>query len=43
MIGETRSNPDIRATLEALDQAIPQLKERGLRFETVSRIVCPAA
>jgi len=40
---ETRSNPDIRATLEALDQAIPQLKERGLRFETVSRIVCPAA
>jgi len=38
---ETRANPDIRATLEAVDSAIPRLQERGFRFETVSQILCP--
>jgi len=33
--------PDIRATLEAVQQVVPVLKERGFRFETVSQILCP--
>ncbi len=33
--------PDIGATLEAVDKMIPLLKQRGLRFETVSQILCP--
>jgi peptidoglycan/xylan/chitin deacetylase (PgdA/CDA1 family) len=37
----TQPSPDISATLAALDAAIPQLKERGFRFETVSQILCP--
>lgn len=34
--------PDIRATLEAVDTAVPILKSRGFHFETVSQILCPA-
>lgn len=37
-----RPQPDIRATLEAVDRAIPRLQDRGFRFETLSRVVCPA-
>jgi len=37
----TQPAPDVGAMLEAVDVAIPQLKERGLRFETVSQILCP--
>ena len=37
----TDAAPDIAATLEAVDTIIPQLKQRGLRFETVSEILCP--
>lgn len=33
--------PDIRSTLEAVQSAIPALKERGFQFETVSQILCP--
>ena len=39
---QTRPSPDVSAMLEAIDKAIPQLKQRGLRFETVSQILCPA-
>ena len=39
--GLTEPSPDIGATLEAVDAMIPALKERGLRFETVSQILCP--
>jgi peptidoglycan-N-acetylglucosamine deacetylase len=39
----TAPTPDIRATLEAVDAVIPVLKERGLRFETVSQILCPTS
>lgn len=35
-------SPDISATLTAVEQAIPLLKERGYHFETVSQILCPA-
>ncbi len=38
----TEPAPNIEATLEAVDAVIPQLKERGLRFETVGQILCPA-
>jgi peptidoglycan/xylan/chitin deacetylase (PgdA/CDA1 family) len=37
----TEPSPDIAATLAAVDAVIPALKERGLRFETVSQILCP--
>jgi peptidoglycan/xylan/chitin deacetylase (PgdA/CDA1 family) len=37
----TQPSPNIEATLGALETVIPQLKERGLRFETVSQILCP--
>ena len=36
-----RRSPDIRPTLEAVEYAIPALKERGFQFETVSQILCP--
>jgi peptidoglycan-N-acetylglucosamine deacetylase len=32
--------PDIRATLEALQTALPRLHEKGFKFETVSEILC---
>lgn len=38
---ELRPGPDIRSTAEALRRAIPELLERGYRFETVSEILCP--
>jgi peptidoglycan-N-acetylglucosamine deacetylase len=37
----TTRTPDIRATIEAVELAIPALKERGFQFETVSQILCP--
>lgn len=36
-----QTGPDVRATLEALTSALPQLQERGFKFETVSEILCP--
>ncbi|HLX42819.1 MAG TPA: polysaccharide deacetylase family protein [Bryobacteraceae bacterium] len=33
--------PDIRATLDAVEYIIPVLKDRGFQFETVSQILCP--
>lgn len=38
-----QENPDIRATLDAVEFAIPHLRLRGFQFETVSDILCPAA
>lgn len=32
--------PDIRATMGALQSALPRLRERGYSFETVSEILC---
>jgi peptidoglycan/xylan/chitin deacetylase (PgdA/CDA1 family) len=39
----TEPSPDIGTTLEAVEAMIPVLKERGLRFETVSQILCPTS
>ncbi len=38
---DTTVEPDIRDTIEALRISIPQLLERGYRFESVSQILCP--
>lgn len=35
---ELRPDPDVRATLEAVDRIIPLLRARGFQFETVSRL-----
>jgi len=35
------ARPDIRVSLEAVKRILPTLLERGLRFETVSQILCP--
>src|SRR5260370_162942 len=36
-----RANPDISATLNAVEQLIPVLRSRGFTFETVSQLLCP--
>jgi peptidoglycan/xylan/chitin deacetylase (PgdA/CDA1 family) len=35
-----RHIPDVRATLDAVESAIPLLQERGFQFETVSETLC---
>ncbi len=37
----TQIAPDIGATVEAVRSVLPALARRGLRFETVSQILCP--
>jgi peptidoglycan/xylan/chitin deacetylase (PgdA/CDA1 family) len=34
-------DPDIRNTVEAVEQLLPALQRRGYRLETVSQILCP--
>jgi peptidoglycan/xylan/chitin deacetylase (PgdA/CDA1 family) len=38
---ELQANPDIRETVAAVDRLIPILRDRGYKFETVSRLLCP--
>ena len=38
---ELARRPDISPTIEALRRTLPELLERGYRFETVSQILCP--
>jgi peptidoglycan/xylan/chitin deacetylase (PgdA/CDA1 family) len=38
---EVRANPDIRETVSAISRLIPALRDRGYKFETVSRLLCP--
>jgi peptidoglycan/xylan/chitin deacetylase (PgdA/CDA1 family) len=38
---ELQSKPDLSEMLRALREIIPALQDRGYRFETVSRILCP--
>ena len=35
-----RPAPDIRSTLDAVESAVPLLRERGFQFETVSEMLC---
>ncbi len=34
------SKPDIRPTMEAVRRIVPELRQRGFEFDTVSRLVC---
>ena len=36
-----RAHPDIRETLAAVGCLIPALRDRGYKFDTVSRLLCP--
>lgn len=38
---ELRARPDIGVTVEAVRRLVPVLLDRGYRFETVSRLLCP--
>jgi peptidoglycan/xylan/chitin deacetylase (PgdA/CDA1 family) len=38
---ELRAKPDIGVTIEAVRRLVPMLMDRGYRFETVSRLLCP--
>jgi peptidoglycan/xylan/chitin deacetylase (PgdA/CDA1 family) len=38
---ELRVRPDIGVTVEAVRRLVPMLLDRGYRFETVSRLICP--
>ncbi len=38
---ELRVAPDIGATVETVRRLVPLLQDRGFRFETVSRLLCP--
>ncbi len=38
---ELRARPDIGVTVEAVQRLVPLLLDRGYRFETVSRLLCP--
>ena len=38
---ELRARPDIGVTVEAVRRLVPMLLDRGYKFETVSRLLCP--
>ena len=38
---ELRARPDVGVTVEAVRRLLPMLSDRGYRFETVSRLLCP--
>jgi peptidoglycan/xylan/chitin deacetylase (PgdA/CDA1 family) len=38
---ELQARPEIGVTVEAVRRVIPELLERGYKFETVSRLLCP--
>jgi peptidoglycan/xylan/chitin deacetylase (PgdA/CDA1 family) len=38
---ELRARPDIGVTVEAVRRLVPMLLDRGYKFETVSRLICP--
>jgi peptidoglycan-N-acetylglucosamine deacetylase len=40
---ELRARPDIRVTVDAVRRLVPLLLDRGYKFETVSRLLCPTS
>jgi peptidoglycan/xylan/chitin deacetylase (PgdA/CDA1 family) len=40
---ELRARPDIGVTVEAVRHLIPMVLERGYKFETLSRLLCPTS
>jgi peptidoglycan/xylan/chitin deacetylase (PgdA/CDA1 family) len=38
---ELRKKPDVRATVETVRRLVPLLLDRGYKFETIGRLLCP--
>jgi peptidoglycan-N-acetylglucosamine deacetylase len=38
---QTLSRPNVRPTIEALRELIPEVRERGFEFATISELLCP--
>jgi peptidoglycan/xylan/chitin deacetylase (PgdA/CDA1 family) len=38
---ELREKPDVRTTVEAVRRLVPVLLDRGYKFETIGRLICP--
>jgi peptidoglycan/xylan/chitin deacetylase (PgdA/CDA1 family) len=38
---ELREKPDVRTTVEAVRRLVPLLLDRGYKFETIGRLLCP--
>jgi peptidoglycan/xylan/chitin deacetylase (PgdA/CDA1 family) len=38
---ELREKPDVRVTVESVRRLVPLLLDRGYRFETIGRLLCP--
>jgi len=38
---ELREKPDVRATVETVRRLVPLLLDRGYKFETIGRLLCP--
>jgi peptidoglycan-N-acetylglucosamine deacetylase len=38
---ELREKPDVRATVETVRRLVPLLQDRGYKFETIGRLICP--
>jgi peptidoglycan/xylan/chitin deacetylase (PgdA/CDA1 family) len=36
-----REKPDVRTTVEAVRRLVPELLDRGYKFETIGRLICP--
>jgi peptidoglycan/xylan/chitin deacetylase (PgdA/CDA1 family) len=38
---ELQQKPDVRVTVEAVRRLVPELLDRGYKFETIGRLICP--
>ncbi len=38
---ELDRNPDVRTTVETVRRLVPLLLDRGYKFETIGRLLCP--
>jgi peptidoglycan/xylan/chitin deacetylase (PgdA/CDA1 family) len=38
---ELREKPDVRTTVETVRRLVPALLDRGYKFETIGRLLCP--
>jgi peptidoglycan/xylan/chitin deacetylase (PgdA/CDA1 family) len=38
---ELREKPDVRASVETVRRLVPVLLDRGYKFETIGRLLCP--
>jgi hypothetical protein len=40
-MGASFGKPDVRVTVEAVRRLVPLLLDRGYKFETIGRLLCP--